>query len=80
MKKARSEEIDFMFDEGEDITEYMDMSTARRPNLETKTVNVQFPVWMIEELDRAADRLAINRQAVIKVWVADRIRSEKATA
>ena len=36
MKKITTEEFDARFDRGEDVTEFLDMSTARRPNQELK--------------------------------------------
>ena len=82
MKKqaANVEEFDRIFDEGkEDILDYLDLDTAvvRPPLNKTRRVNVDFPEWMIQGLDEAADRLAINRQAVIKTWIADRLKQEK---
>jgi hypothetical protein len=52
-----SEEFDRAFDDGEDVTSQLDMSAARRPGLEQRRVNVDFPAWMIEALDREARRL-----------------------
>ncbi|MCL1890470.1 MAG: BrnA antitoxin family protein [Coriobacteriia bacterium] len=70
----KSEEFDRLFDEGkDDIVEHLDLSSARRPNRKTRKVNVDLPEWMIVSLDAEADRLAINRQAVIKTWLAERI-------
>ncbi|TQE93323.1 MAG: CopG family transcriptional regulator [Spiribacter salinus] len=60
-------------DAGEEITDSLDMSRARRPNQETKRVNVDFPVWMIESLDKEAQRLGVTRQSIIKVWLAERL-------
>ena len=69
-KKISAEEFDRIFDEGEeDVLQYCDLSTARRPNLEQRPLSVQFPTWMIQELEREADRLGINRQAVIKTII-----------
>jgi hypothetical protein len=42
-----------------------------------KRVNVDFPVWMVESLDREADRLGVTRQSIIKIWIAERL--EKAS-
>lgn len=58
------------FDRGEDITANLDLGQATRPNRETRRVNVDFPAWMVRELDREAARLGVNRQAVIKTWIA----------
>ncbi len=69
--KAR--DFDKKFDEGRDISKYLDMSKARRPEQEQKRVNVDFPVWMIQLLDKEAKRLGVPRQSIIKVWVAERL-------
>jgi len=69
----KAKEFDKKFDNGEDITKYLDYSKARRPGREQKRVNVDFPVWMIQSLDREADRLGVPRQSVIKVWIAERL-------
>jgi hypothetical protein len=69
----KAEEFDKRFDSGEDITKYLDMSGARRPGQTVKRVNVDFPVWMIQSLDREARRLGVPRQSIIKVWVAERL-------
>jgi hypothetical protein len=74
VKTIKSEDFDRIFDEGqEDIAEYLNLSSARHPNRKTRKVNVDLPEWMINSLDAEADRLAINRQAVIKTWLAERI-------
>jgi hypothetical protein len=70
----KSEVLDKKFDQGEDISEYMDFSRATRPGREQKRVNVDFPVWMIQSLDREAKRLGVPRQSVIKVWIAERLK------
>jgi macrodomain Ter protein organizer (MatP/YcbG family) len=69
--KAR--EIDKKFDDGENISKYLNVSKARRPEHEQKRVNVDFPVWMIQMLDKEAKRLGVPRQSIIKVWVAERL-------
>ncbi len=58
---------------GEDISDAIDWSKARRVNTEIKRVNVDFPTWVVEGLDRQANRLGITRQALIKVWIAERL-------
>ncbi len=71
--KAR--EIDKKFDAGEDISKYLEITKARRPEQEHKRVNVDFPVWMIHLLDKEAKRLGVPRQSIIKVWIADRLQN-----
>ncbi len=72
-KKITASDFDNKFDSNEDITEFLDLKNARRPGLEIKRVNVDFPEWMIESLDKEANRLGITRQALIKVWIADKL-------
>jgi len=70
----KAKDIDKKFDSGEGITEFLDMSNARRPGQEQKRVNVDFPVWMIHDLDKEARRLGVPRQSLIKVWIAERLK------
>lgn len=72
--KVTSEEFDRMVDEGEDIDALLDLGRARRPGLEVRRVNVDFPAWVVAGLDREAQRLGITRQALIKVWIAERLK------
>jgi hypothetical protein len=73
VKTISAEEFDRRFDDGEDMGDYIDWASARRPGLEAKRVNVDFPQWMVAGLDREAKRLGITRQALIKTWVAARL-------
>lgn len=69
--KAR--DFDQKFDEGKDVTADLALSKVRRPMQEQRRVNVDFPAWMIESLDREARRLGVTRQSIIKVWIAERL-------
>lgn len=69
----KAKEFDKRFDDDEDIIEFLDLSKAKRPDEEQKRVNVDFPVWMIQSLDKEARRLGTTRQAVIKFWIADKL-------
>jgi hypothetical protein len=73
----KASDLDKRFDEGEDLTSELELDKARRPNREQRRVNVDFPVWMIDSLDREARRLGVTRQSIIKVWIAERL--EKAS-
>ncbi|MCA9422470.1 MAG: hypothetical protein KC587_18105 [Nitrospira sp.] len=70
--KAKS--LDKKFDSGEDIIEYLDLQKAKRPGQEQRRVNVDFPEWMVDSLDKEARRLGVTRQAVIKVWIAEKLK------
>jgi hypothetical protein len=74
IKAISAEEFDRRFDAVEELTEYIDWSTMRRPDLEIKRVNVDLPQHVIDRLDRAARLWGITRQALIKVLLFDAIR------
>ena len=69
----KAKTFDSDFDSGKDVTGSLDIKKARRPLQEQKRVNVDFPTWMIESLDREASRLGVTRQSIIKVWLAERL-------
>jgi alpha/beta superfamily hydrolase len=70
----KASEFDSRFDDGEDMSAHVDWSKARRPNIESKRVNVDFPAWVVTRLDRQAQRLGVSRQALIKLWIAERLQ------
>ena len=67
--------FDQQFDKGVDITGSLDLSKSKRVLQEQKRVNVDFPAWMVESLDREAGRLGVTRQSIIKVWLAERLEA-----
>jgi len=75
----KAKDFDKKFDEGqEDILEDLDLSSARRVNQEQKRINVDFPAWVVESLDREAARIGVTRQSIIKVWLVERLQAEAA--
>jgi len=69
----KAKAIDKRFDDGKDVSKYLDLSRAKRINEEPKRVNVDFPIWMIHSLDKEASRLGVTRQSIIKVWISERL-------
>ena len=70
----KSKAFDKKFDENKaDIIDDLDLSTLRRPNQKQKRVNVDFPVWVIDSLDKEASRVGVTRQSIIKLWLAERL-------
>ena len=74
----KAKDFDNKFDEGKSIVKHLDLSKARRPKQEQKRVNVDFPLWMIQSLDKEAKRLGVPRQSVIKMWLAERLQKPSA--
>jgi len=69
----KAKKFDSDFDQGKDVSRFLDLEKARRPQQEQKRVNVDFPTWMIKLLDNEARRLGVTRQSIIKVWLAERL-------
>ncbi len=69
--KAKS--FDKKFDSGADVSAQLDLSKAKRTQQDQRRVNVDFPTWMIESLDREAGRLGVTRQSIIKIWLAEKL-------
>lgn len=73
--KTKASDFDKKFDDGEDVIAELDLSKARRPAEEQKRINMDVPVWMLAALDREAKRLGVTRQAIIKMWLAERLQT-----
>jgi hypothetical protein len=73
----KAKDFDRRFDAGEDVTAELDLSKAKRSAREQRRVNVDFPTWMIESLDREAGRLGVTRQSIIKMWLAERLERSR---
>ena len=71
----KAKDFEQQFDAGVDMTASLDLTKAKRVLQEQKRVNVDFPTWMIESLDREASKLGVTRQSIIKVWLAERLES-----
>ena len=69
----KAKELDQKFDNGDDILDFLDLSKAKRVMQDQKRVDVDFPVWMLELLDKEASRIGVTRQSIIKVWLAERL-------
>ncbi|MCU0783264.1 MAG: BrnA antitoxin family protein [Verrucomicrobia bacterium] len=75
--KTTAENLERKHDAGEDVSDYFDPSKAVRLNHTTNRVNLDLPRWMIDRIDRLADRNGIPRQSQIKSWLVDRLKAEK---
>ena len=74
----KASDFDKQFDSGEDVTQFLDLTKAKRPGLETRKIDVEFPEWMIESIDKEAYRIGTSRQLLIKCWVADKLEQHRA--
>ena len=69
----KAKTFDRKFDEGKDLSKDLDISKAKRPLQAQRRVNVDFPTWMIDQLDKEAKRLGVTRQSIIKIWLSERL-------
>lgn len=72
----KAEEFDRKFNNKEDITDFLDLSSAHRPGNQTQTVTLKFPEWMLEAIDQQAKRLGVTRESLIQVWLAQRLEAK----
>lgn len=73
----KASELDRKFDDNDDdIIDHLDLSQAKRGNLASKRINVDFPAWVVDSLDKEAARIGITRQSIIKVWLVERLQQE----
>jgi hypothetical protein len=75
----KAKEFDSQFDNDECILDALDLSKAKRVLQDQKRVNVDFPTWMIESLDKEANRVGVTRQSIIKIWLAERLEQVAAS-
>ena len=69
----KAHEFDAKFETDEDIIGDLDLSQAKRPMQKQKRVNMEFPIWMLESLDREANRVGVTRQSIIKMWLIQKL-------
>jgi hypothetical protein len=74
-KSITTQQFDELFDQKEDITDFLDLKTAKRDGLKTRRVGVDFPEWMINLLDQQARKLGVTRQSIIKFWISEKLKS-----
>lgn len=73
----KTKEFDSKFDDNkEDIIDDLDLSTLKKPNKTQKRVNIDFPIWVINSLDREASRMGVTRQSIIKIWLVERLEKQ----
>jgi len=73
----KAKDFDKKFDDNAvDVVDDLDLSTLKRPNLTQKRVNVDFPAWIVDSLDKEANRVGVTRQSIIKIWLAERLEEQ----
>ena len=75
----KAKDFDKKFDDNkQEIIDDLDLSSIKRPNQKQKRINVDFPSWVIDSLDREASRIGVTRQSIIKLWLAERLEEKAA--
>ncbi len=73
-KSITAIEFDEKFERQENLVPYLQTDKISKPGLKARRVSVDFPEWMVQELDRAAQKLGISRQSLIKVFISDKLK------
>ncbi|MDM9628864.1 CopG family transcriptional regulator [Rhizobium sp. S152] len=73
MKTITAEEFDKKFDDGEDISDYVDWSQARRLGDVHERIDLDLPISAVLTLDTEVKRLGTTRQALIQRWIEERL-------
>ena len=80
-RRRTASSIDRLHDSGHSMLPVLELASRRRPGAASgggvRRVNVDFPEWMVAELDREAEHLGVTRQSVIKVFIAEQLRSAR---
>ena len=76
-KSTTATKFDKKFDNGEDVTDFLDLQSIIKPSNEPKRVSVDFPTWMVKELDKVSKKLGVTRQSVIKVFISEKLKEER---
>jgi CopG antitoxin of type II toxin-antitoxin system len=69
----KANEFDQKFDDGEDITQYLDLSQAKRSRSAQTTVKIDLPIWIVESIDREANRLGVTPQSIIQTSLTEHL-------
>jgi len=72
-KKITSKEFDKKFDEGKDMGSFLDAKKAKI-NKKIQRVNIDFPVFLLVEIDKEAKRIGVARSALIKLWLSEKLK------
>lgn len=75
-KSITASEFDTKFESGDNMLDHLDLNKTIRPGLEQRRVSVDFPEWMVKELDRVSKRLGVTRQSIIKIFISDKLKEE----
>lgn len=76
-KYITATEFDDKFENNENIFEFLEINSITKPGNDPKRVSVDFPEWMVQELDKISNRLGVTRQSVIKIFISERLKEER---
>ncbi len=74
-----TEEFERRFDDGEDIHDLIDMSKAKIIRHGKKVrITLDVAEELVNEIDRIRKSIGVDRGALIKVWLHERVQQENA--
>jgi len=69
-------EFDDKFDNGESVIDELYLELTRRPDQAGRRLEIELPDWMLQSLDREAQRLGLTRQAIIQRWLTKHLEQQ----
>ncbi len=74
-----TEEFDHRFDKGEDIHDLIDMTKAKIVRHGKKVrITLDIAEELVQEIDQIRQSIGVDRSALIKIWLHERVQKEKA--
>ena len=73
LPSMKAKEFDQKFDDGEDITQMLDLSQAKRPLSARRKISIDLPIWIIELIDQEASRLGVTPQTIIQTSLTEHL-------
>ena len=75
-KSITASEFDQKFDDGDDMTEFLDLVNVSKPGNHPKRIKVDLPEWMVKDLDSVSKKLGISRQSIIKIFISEKLKEQ----
>ena len=73
-KKITSKDFDKRFDKGKDVAHFLDTGKAKI-NKKIQRVNIDFPIFLLAEIDKEARKIGVARTALIKLWLSEKLKN-----
>ncbi len=75
-----TDEFDKRFDAGEDVSDLIDLSKAKIARSSKKIrVTLDIAESLVRDIDAIRERIGVDRGALIKIWLHEKVMKEKSS-